>query len=54
MLSCNPNAIHILEKNLNRFIWKNLSANPGVLQIICPIDYEAMKQAMKPLAEELA
>ena len=54
LLSENPNAIHILEKNLNRFIWKNLSANPNVLQIICPIDYEAMKKAIQPLAEELA
>ena len=53
ILSENPSAIHLLEKNLDRVSWYWLSWNPIVLQIICDIDYEEMKKKIQPLAEEL-
>ena len=31
-----------------------LSQNPNIMEIICDLDYEAMKQSMQPFAEELA
>jgi hypothetical protein len=33
-LSKNPNAIHILEKNLDKVKWDNLSSNPNAIHII--------------------
>ena len=53
-LSKNPNAIHLLKENIEKVNWEEISYNPNVLYILCGIDYEAMKEAMKPLAEELA
>ena len=41
-LSSNPNAIHILEKNLDKTDWYWLSSNPNIFTY----DYEAMKNAM--------
>ena len=54
ILSMNSNAIHILKENIDKVYWDKISYNPNVLYILCGIDYEAMKEAMKPLAEELA
>jgi len=34
MLSWNPNAIPILEKNLNRVNWERLSENPNAIHIL--------------------
>ena len=33
-LSSNPNAIHILENNLDKNVWYFLSRNPNISQII--------------------
>ena len=30
VLSCNPNAIHILEQNLDKINWCHLSENPNI------------------------
>ena len=32
MLSCNENAIHILEKNLDKVDWRILSENPAIFK----------------------
>ena len=42
MLSSNPNAIHIIEKNLDKVDWISLSINPNIFVY----DYEAMKNTM--------
>ena len=34
MLSMNPNAIHILENNLDKVDWDELSINPNAIHII--------------------
>jgi hypothetical protein len=39
MLSQNPNAIPILEKNLDKVDWRQLSENPNIFEY----DYVAMK-----------
>ena len=49
LLSPNPNAIHILEQNQDKINWNSLSANPSIFEY----DYEAMRERMRPLAEEL-
>jgi hypothetical protein len=33
-LSSNPNAIHLLEKNLDKVDWKELSENPNAIHIL--------------------
>ncbi|MDB4352918.1 hypothetical protein OAA60_05765 [Porticoccaceae bacterium] len=33
-LSSNPNAIHILEKNLDKIDWSGLSSNPNAIHIL--------------------
>jgi len=33
-LSANPNAIHILEKNMDKINWQQLSANPNAIHIL--------------------
>ena len=33
-LSYNPNAIHILEKNLNKVDWEILTRNPNAIHIL--------------------
>ena len=33
-LSCNPNAVHILEKNINQVNWNILSYNPNAIHIL--------------------
>ena len=37
-LSYNPNAIHILEKNLDKVDWEDLSSNPNIFTY----DYKAI------------
>ena len=46
-LSYNPNAIHILEKNLDKVHWGQLSMNPSIFEY----DYKAMTE--RPFVEEL-
>jgi hypothetical protein len=52
-LSGNPNAMHLLKQNQDKINWRMLSRNPNIMEIICDLDYDAMKQTMQPLAEEL-
>ena len=50
-LSKNPNAIHIIKDNINNIDWdcEWLYQNPFIFEY----DYEAMRDRMKPVAEEL-
>ena len=34
LLSCNPNAIHILENNFDKVEWSHLSNNPNAIHIL--------------------
>ena len=52
-LSENPNAVHLLKQNPDKIHWYKLSQNPNIMEIICDLDYEAMKRSMQPFAEEL-
>ena len=52
-LSANPNAIPILEKNLNKINWRSISRNPNAIHLLFKYDYEAMKQNNKDFCEEL-
>jgi hypothetical protein len=40
MLSMNPNAIHLLEQNLDKVHWALLSMNPNAIPLLSKIDYE--------------
>jgi len=31
-LSCNPNAIHLLEQNQDKIDWSNFSMNPAIFE----------------------
>jgi hypothetical protein len=42
-----------LKENQDKIDWHYLSQNPNIMEIICDIDYDTMKQSMQPLAEEL-
>jgi len=53
-LSTNPSAVHLLKNNLDKIDLDMLSQNPNIMEIICDLDYDAMKQTMSPFAEELA
>ena len=48
-LSKNPNAIHLLEKNIEFIDWENLSSNPNIFVY----DYDKMKDSKSVLHEEL-
>jgi hypothetical protein len=59
-LSCNPNAIHIVEqhfiaeKNLDKtYYWCNLSENPNGLHLLFSLDKNKMLENMKEFCEEL-
>ena len=41
-LTFNPNAIHILEKNLDKVYWYWLSLNPNALHLLFEYNYEKM------------
>ena len=43
-LSENPNAIHLLERNIDKINWFLLSSNPNIFEI--EIDYEHLKKRM--------
>ena len=53
-LSRNPNAISILEKNLDKIDWAYLSTNPNAIHLLAPLNTEKMKENCKVFAEELA
>jgi len=53
-LSCNPNAIPILEKNLDKVDWNwLLSSNPNALHLLFEYDYEGMKKHREPIFKDL-
>ena len=51
-LSKNSNAIHILEKNLDKVHWDNLSRNPSIFTYHYNKMFEQMKNST--IAEEIA
>jgi hypothetical protein len=46
----NPDAIHILENNIDKINWKILSSNPSIFQI----DYDELRENGKIMTEEIA
>jgi hypothetical protein len=52
-LARNPNAIHLLEKNMDKIDLFNLSENPNAIHLYTKLDTELMKQVLQPLAREL-
>jgi hypothetical protein len=54
-LSSNPNAIHILEKNLDKVSWMSLSLNPNAIHLYATkLEANSMRENCKTFAEELA
>jgi hypothetical protein len=53
MLSSNPNAIPILEKNLDKVNWAVLSSNQNAHLLLSKIDYQEMKLNVKDFSREL-
>ena len=45
----NPNAIHLLENNLDKIYWSRLSFNPSIFEL----DYEALENRCNIYKEEL-
>ena len=52
-LSENPNAIHILEQNLDKAPYCWLSGNPNALHLLFSLDHKKMLENMKDFCEEL-
>lgn len=52
-LSSNPNAVHILEKNMDKICWSVLCKNPNAIHLIAKLDYEKMRSENQPLFQEL-
>ena len=48
-LSENPNAIHLLEKNIDKIYWHSLSNNPSIFKL----DYEVLEKRCNIYKEEL-
>ena len=53
LLSKNPGAADLIKNNMDNVDFDMLSENPSVMEIICELDYDAMKMSMQPIAEEL-
>ena len=53
-LSINPNAVDILERNLDKVDWDVLFTNPNAIHLGFTYDYLSMKEHMRPFAENLA
>ena len=49
MLSANPNAMELLEKNTNKINYQYLSSNPSIFTY----DYDLIKKTFKDLNEEV-
>ena len=52
MLSTNPNAIPLLEKNMDKIKWPELCRNPNAVHLLQTLDYEKTKEA-NTLKDEL-
>ena len=50
-LSCNPGALHLLEKHPDKINWNQLSANPKANHLLFKLDYTQMRE--NDLREEL-
>ena len=51
-LSKNPNALHLLEQNVDKIVWYGISINPNIFEPY--YHYEKMKERMRTtIAEEL-
>ena len=49
----NPNAIHLLEQNIAKINWTQLSMNTDALHLLAPLDCLEMQRTFQPLAKEL-
>jgi len=52
-LSSNPNAIHLLEQNIDKISWNALSENPNAINLLFNLDVILMRENCKSFAEEL-
>ena len=52
-LCIHPSAIRILEENMDKVSFLNLSQNPNALHLLFPLDHKRMKEENAPFAEEL-
>ena len=52
-LSLNPNAIELLEKNLDKVDWEHLSLNPNAIHLFAKLDQNTMRLNCQPFAEDL-
>ena len=43
-MSANPNAIHLLEQNLDKVDWEKISQNPNYIHLLFSLDYEKNKR----------
>ena len=46
---CGHNAINLIETNIDKINWFNISSNPSIFEI----DYNAIKKRIEPFIEEL-
>ena len=53
ILSSNPEAIPILEKNLDKVRWFSVCRNPNAIPLIVKLDYELMRINNQPFFQEL-
>jgi hypothetical protein len=53
LLSENPNAVPILEKNLEKINWHNLALNLNAESLFFNLDYEKMRTIFQPIAKEI-
>ncbi len=52
-LSGNPNAIHLLEQNLDKVSWYWLCYNPNANHLIAPLNHIQMRENNKEFFQEL-
>ena len=52
-LSKNPNAISLLEQNIEKINWRHLSINPNAISLLARLNTEKMRENCKAFAEEL-
>jgi hypothetical protein len=49
----NPNAIHLLEQNVDKINWWGLCENPNAIHLLAPLNHEQMRIQNKEFFQEL-